>query len=115
IKRKQESLQESAYKIFVKWKEEWRFVLVFVPEFMSTALAALEATNEDLSTMEVDDGDDLTIIFDMVLDFLRNLALCISPKRMTRYWPTEVTWLVKLVGWLESKLESQHNETGTMN
>ena len=99
IKRQQEALQESVYKIFVKWKEEWRFVLVFVPDFMTSALATLDATAEEL------DKDD--VIFDMVLDFLRNLTVCISPKRMARYWPTEVTWLVKLVGWLEMKLEGK--------
>lgn len=105
IAEKQESLQESVYKIFIKWKEEWRFVLTFVPELMSTALATLEVIPADVP------ADD--VLFAMVLDFLRNLTLCISPKRMTRYWPTEVSWLSKLVRWLELSLAATSD--GSLN
>lgn len=87
-----EASQEKVAKIFIKYQEEWRVVIKFVPDLMQTCL-------EVISLVEVFDP-----LFDMILEVLRYVALCIGTKRIHRYWPTEVDWLTRIVDCLEKYL-----------
>lgn len=96
-----ESLQEKIKTILLKSLEEWRLVLKFVPDFMQISLNTLNHVGA------------FNPLFEMIMDFLRNLTVCIGVKRIGRYWPTEVEWLTRLVDWLEQYLSSYSHQQWT--
>lgn len=105
---KRESYQENAKKVLGRYGEEWRYVLSYLEEFMRICL-------ETLDLLQPFDP-----LFEMTLDFLFNVANCITNRRIYRYWPTEVSWLPKLVDWTsryldlpETDVKSKNNENWT--
>ncbi|KAI2806637.1 hypothetical protein BLOT_008594 [Blomia tropicalis] len=92
-----ESLNENMNKILIKWKEEWKIILSFIPDFMTKILEILESNSNGIINVE-------DVIFGMTMEFIRCVTLCISPKRIGRYWPTDVKWLPRIVEWLEQCL-----------
>lgn len=89
-----EALKEKTQKILINCKEEWRLVLKSIPIFMENLLDILKLSNPHEK------------IFDMALDFLRSLSLCVNSKRLARYWPTEVEWFLKIYHWLDKYLSN---------
>lgn len=85
----QEALQEMASKIMNKYNEEWRLVIKLLPDIVAKSLEALDR----LSPLEP--------AFDITLSVLCSVSTCVGIKRIGRYWPTEVTWLTKLIDWTE--------------
>lgn len=94
-----EALKEKTQKILINCKEEWRLVLKIVPIFMDNLLDILQLSNPHEK------------IFDMALDFLRSLSLCVKSKRLARYWPTQVEWLLKIYQWLDEYLSNYSSST----
>ncbi|UXI18699.1 60S ribosomal protein L14 [Sarcoptes scabiei] len=94
IDPRKEALKEKTSKILINSKEEWRSVLPYIPRLMSASLDVLKQSNSNDPS------------FEMIMDLLRNLSICISPKRLAKYWPTDLDWLIKVTQWLEDMIES---------
>ncbi|KAH7637282.1 hypothetical protein HUG17_7488 [Dermatophagoides farinae] len=94
---KHEAHEEKIQKMFYNAQEEWRSVLPIVPYLMERYLQTLQMSQPKET------------IFDMTMDILRSLSICINPKRLARYWPTDVKWLIPVIKWTELYLDDHYD------
>ncbi|KAH9423999.1 hypothetical protein DERP_008847 [Dermatophagoides pteronyssinus] len=93
---KHEAHEEKIQKILYNAQEEWRSILPIVPCLMDRYLQTLQLSKPKET------------IFDMTMDILRSLSVCINPKRLSRYWPTDVKWLHPVIEWTEQYLNDRY-------
>ncbi|OTF77160.1 hypothetical protein BLA29_002446, partial [Euroglyphus maynei] len=96
---KHEAHEEKIQKILYNAQEEWRSVLPIIPYMMDRYLQTLQLSKPKET------------IFDMTMNILRSLSVCINPKRLARYWPTDVKWLHPVIEWTELYLNEHYDSS----